>query len=115
MPEKLPMHHIDTSVIVESEKTIDGRFCRKYLQRVGYNYHGKFALPVLGELLMTTILFRGNDKRHTFLDIDKIASRIREIDTRLEPTDINIIACAIENVAIEREFGLRIMHPKDLL
>ena len=94
------------------------------------------------------IRFKDNIKRHTFLDvisyivdarkiefyipvgIRDIAAKIKEMDTRLEPTDIDIVACAIENKAInlvtidaklignksiEREFGLKIVHPKQLL
>ncbi len=145
--ESKPIHHIDTSIIVESEKTVDGKFCRKYLQKDGYNYRGVFSLHVLGALLITMIIFKDNDKRHTFLDIvsnliytnkiefythidiNKTTYRIKEIDTRLQPTDIDIIACAIEdgannlvtidrkligNTAIEKEFGLKIVHPKQL-
>ncbi len=143
-----PLHHIDTSVIVESEKTLDGRFCVRYLQKLDYNYDGKFSLPALGELLMHLFLIKDSDKQHAFLDflIDQkttrkigiytpydirvISGKIKEIDTRLDPTDIDIIACTIEdgannlvtldkdligNKAIEREFNLRIVHPKDLL
>lgn len=146
--ESKPVHHTDTSVIMESDKTIDGRACVKYMQKVGYNYYGKFSLPMLGELMMSFFLIKDSEKRHTFLDIlttrkaankidiytpfdiHEIAKRIREIDMRLEPTDIEIIACAIEdgannlitldknlvgNKSIEREFKLRIVHPRDLL
>ena len=43
----LPLHHIDTSVVIEPENTPDGRFCRRYLQKVSYNYRGVFSAPVL--------------------------------------------------------------------
>lgn len=146
--ESKPLHHIDTSIIVESEKTIDGRFCRRYIQKLNYNYRGVFSSPVMGELLLTMIRFKEDTKRHTFLDvvsdiiyvrqiefytpinIHDVAARIKEIDTRLDPTDVDIVACAIENKAdnlvtldrnlignkaIEAEFRLRITHPKDLV
>lgn len=45
----LPLHHIDTSIILEPEITEDGRHCTKYLQRVGYNYRGVLSTPVLSE------------------------------------------------------------------
>ena len=143
-----PMHHIDTSVIIESEKTLDGRFCTKYLQKINYNYESKFSLPVLGEIMLSLLLLRDSSKRHAFLDFfyglkasrkieiftpvenSDVIKRIKEIDTRIESTDASIVACAVEdkannlvtldkkligNRSIEREFGLRISHPKDLI
>ena len=47
----LPPHHIDTSILLEPEKTEDGRDCRKYLQKVGYDYRGKLSLPVFAKFL----------------------------------------------------------------
>ena len=62
--------------------------------------------------------------------IHPIAMKLTEIDSRLDPTDIDIVACAVENDAlnlvtidkklvgnksVEEEFGLRITHPKELL
>ena len=58
--ESLPLHHIDTSVILENPKTINGRFCTKYLQRVGYKYRGVLSLPVLGELFLRIILLKND-------------------------------------------------------
>lgn len=146
--ESKPLHHIDTSVVIEPEKTTDGRFCRKYLQKINYTYRGALSSPVLSELLMSMILLKDSDKVHAFLDflidlknarniefymsrdIHSIAARIKEIDRRLDPTDIVIVACAVENnevnlvtldrklignKAIEEEFGLKIMHPQHLL
>ena len=55
---------------------------------------------------------------------------IYDIDKRLQPTDIQIVACAIEdnadnlitldsnlvrNKAIEEKYGLKIWHPKDFI
>ena len=37
----LPLHHIDTSVFLEPENTENGRYCKRYLQKVGYKYKGK--------------------------------------------------------------------------
>ncbi len=143
-----PLHHVDTSIVIESEKTVYGRFCAKYLQKLGYNYHSKFSLPTLGELLMYLLLVKDSDKQHVFLDflvslkttrkigiytpveIRDIARKIKETDTRLDSTDVDMVACAVEdgannlvtldksligNKAIENEFKLRVVHPKDLL
>lgn len=146
--ESLPIHHIDTSVIMELEKTIDGKFCKRYIHKLNYSYRGIISSPTLSELAMSMLLLKDENKRFAFLDvlvnlvnirkvgfyvpeyIHEISKRIKSIDQRLEPTDIDIVACAIENNAlnlvtldrnlignraIEREFGLRICHPKDLL
>lgn len=143
-----PIHHIDTSIILESEKTIDGRFCRRYLLKLPHNYQGVFSSPVLSELFIRVFSLKDSESRHAFLDIlsnlkengkieiympqniGRLLIRIKEIDSRLDPADIEIVACAIENnamnlvtldrnltgnKAIEREFGLKILHPKELL
>jgi|SRR3989338_1792389 len=146
MPQ--PRHHIDTSVILESEKTIDGRFCRRYLLKLPHNYNGVFSSPVMSELMISMLTLKEFEKRHRFLDIltnvmengkievympqniGELLTKIKDIDSRLQPTDIEIVACAVENEALnlitldkklignktlEREFGLKISHPKDLL
>lgn len=144
----LPKHHIDTSVIIEPSRTSDGRFCRKYIQRLDYNYRGIISSPVLSELMISMLKLSDSQKRHAFLDvlenlvntrkvefytpvdIHETASQIEDADERIGPTDIDIIACALENKAlnlvtldrklignkaIESGFGLKIMHPKELL
>ena len=63
----MPLHHIDTSVLIEPEKTEDGRYCRKYLQKVGYNYRGKFSSPVFSELFMRLLAIENYDDRDAFL------------------------------------------------
>lgn len=146
--QRLPLHHIDTSVILESETTENGQHCRKYLQKVGYNYMGKLSFPVLSELFVIVLKLENYvDKRDLFDTIDtmisarkmifyspedicRITGKIKEIDTRIEKTDREIIACAIEDKAavlvtldkdlihnerIENIFGIRIRHPKELL
>ncbi len=144
----LPLHHIDTSVILEDPKSVDGKYCIKYLQKIGYNYKGIFSAPVLSELFLSILLLESNAKRHASLDVitDLIGTRkigfytpknihdilrkIKDLDARITPTDVEIIACAvehkaanlvtldrilIENVPMERAFRIRIRHPKDLL
>ena len=146
--ESKPLHHIDTSIIVESEKTPDGKICAKYLQKLNYNYNGKLSLPSLGELMIYLLLIKDSNKGHVFLDLlsdlrtvrkigiytpinlHEISTKIKEMDTRIDLTDLDIIACAIEdgannmvtldkkligNKAIENEFRLRIVHPRELL
>ena len=144
----LPLHHIDTSVILEPEKTHNGRFCKKYLQRLGYNYRGRLSLPVTGELFIKiSSLINIQDRQIAFEIItdlikarkidfyvpETISSNIQKImslDTRIKPTDAEILACAVEdnaktlvtldkilinNKAIENNFKLKIMHPKELI
>src|SRR3989344_4358181 len=142
----LPLQHIDTSVILEDPKSVDGRFCIKYLQKISYNYRGIFSAPVLSELFLSILLLENNVKRYASMDVvtDLISTRkigfytpknifdiskkIRNLDSRITPIDIEIIACAvehkavnlvtldsvlIENTSIEKEFNIRIRHPKD--
>lgn len=98
--------------------------------------------------MISALLVKDNNKRYALLDlitilkttrkidiytpieIGDIHRRVKEIDPRLNPTDIDIIACTVEddadnlvtldknligNKAIESEFELRISHQKDLL
>ena len=144
----LPLHHIDTSVIIEKPTTINGRYCVSYLNIVGYKYRGKFSIPMLGECLLNILSISDYSKRVDLLeviyslmknkrielsgvdDIEKIAERIKELDSRIETTDRLILASAIQDGAhtfvtldgelvhnehIEREFGIEIKHPKEKL
>jgi len=52
---RLPNTHVDTSIILEPENTDDGRDCRKFIQKLGYNYRGKFSIPMLGELMIKVL------------------------------------------------------------
>ena len=144
----LPLHHIDTSIFLESESTEDGKYCRKYLQKVGYNYRGIISSPVLSELFMTVLLIKDiQHKTDLFSIIDKVIEtrkiefrtpriidenirKIKEIDTRIDPMDMEILACAIEhnadtlvtldikllrNEKIQQIFRIRIIHPRNLI
>ena len=146
--EGLEMHHIDTSVIIETDKTPDGRCCRKYLQLTGYKYLGKFSSITMSELFMTLFEFNETEDRLSFIRfleylrnrrkvdfytpqrIGRLLEEIAELDTRLEPHDIMIIACAIEDgasrlvtldkklihhVSIENKYKLKIVHPRELI
>ncbi|MBI4170463.1 MAG: hypothetical protein HY514_02125 [Candidatus Aenigmarchaeota archaeon] len=52
----LPLHHIDTSVLLEPHTTENGRWCKKYLQRIGSKYRGVVSAPVLSELMIVDAL-----------------------------------------------------------
>ena len=117
MPEYLPMHHIDTSIIIESEKTLDGRFCTKYLQKLDYNYGGKLSLPALGEIMISLLMMKDRNKQYAILDfisnlrkirkvgiytpkdLSDISRKVKGLDTRIRLTDADIVACAIEDGA----------------
>lgn len=110
-------HHIDTSIIVESEKTNDGKICQKYLNKECDYIQGVVSLPTLGELFLI-VLRMENEKMHTFQEtiihivrfhkiafysptknITKIQERITQLDHRIDSIDREIIACAIEDKA----------------
>jgi len=111
--QRLPTHHIDTSVILEPEKTDDGRYCKKYLNLVGYKYRGFLSFPVLGELMYKILKLDDTGKRYDALDLiysliktkkirfrsitgtEKIVQKIKEIDESITPMDRQILACAI--------------------
>ena len=84
----------------------------------------------ISEHVITNMVVRKKIEFYTPVNIHPIAMKTKEIDGRLDPTDVDIIACAVENDAvnlvttdrklvgnksIEEEFGLRITHPKDLV
>ena len=114
--EILPLHHIDTNILVEALKdTKLGNQCVDYLNRVGYNYRGVLSVSVLGEYSMITY---ENLKEITDLEVAfdfvarlvkrrkvtfcgtsfecySIISKIKEGDTHIEPADALHIAAAI--------------------
>jgi hypothetical protein len=48
--EKLPLHHIDSCVLLEALKeTKLGNVCGDYLNRVRYKYGGSLSSSVLGD------------------------------------------------------------------
>ena len=100
----LPLHHIDTSVLIEPEKTEDGKYCRKYLQLIGYKYKWVLSFPVLSEILgvLRFIAHLRKYKKVVFYSPKKvfaIAEELSSLDRRLQPVDMNIIATAIEHKA----------------
>jgi predicted nucleic acid-binding protein len=113
--EGFPRHHIDTSIVLEPTRTVDGINCRKHLQKVGYKYHGMFSIPVLGELLLSIARLGNYNEKHDSMDailqlikvrniefysprnIEETAIKIRKIDSRIKPLDSHILACAIED------------------
>lgn len=146
--QSLPLHHIDTSVILEPENTDDGRYCRRYLQLVGNKYRDVVPFPVLSELLLAITEMEKTRDRYDFLDIlvnmisvkkivfyapkdiGGLLIKIRELDSRVEPTDREIVACGVEhgcdtiitldknlihNKKLESGLDVKIRHPKELL
>ena len=113
--EGLPLHHIDTSVILESESTEDGRYCRRYLHLVGNKYRGAIPFPVMSEFLLAICELASTKDRYDLLDVftDLISAKkivfyapkniggllikIRNLDKRIGPTDREIVACGIEH------------------
>jgi len=111
-------HHIDTSVIVEPEKTEDGRHCQKYLNKERDYIQGVVSLPVLGELYLLLLRMNNIEKMYAFqeniihltrihklsfytptIENIKIQKFISVIDNRIDAIDREILACAIEDKA----------------
>src|SRR3989344_1839978 len=115
MPENLPKHHIDTSVLIEPQKTEEGRQCKKYLQKLNYNYSGILSFPVLSELFLFMQSFEDFNDRYDFIepilwtikirritfyspvDIGDILNKIKITDNRIDPLDREILASASED------------------
>jgi len=76
--QRLPLHHIDTNVIVEALKdTKLGNICPGYLNRVGYKYRGVLSSSVLGEFLLHVLKdIKESEERKFMLNfIDKISKK----------------------------------------
>lgn len=109
----LPIHHIDTSVVIENPRTENGFYCKKYLNLVGLKFRGRFSIPMLGEYLLFALSLKSYSDQidaleiveglvrknriefSTTKNIDKIANEIAELDKRLETTDRLIVASVI--------------------
>lgn len=114
----LPLHHIDTSVILEPPTTEVGRVCRKYLQLLTTRYRSKLSFPVIGELLIKVLQTENTHARYAALDsimdllkdrkisiyvpeeIGELIQKIRKLDTRIIEIDAHIVACAVEDKAL---------------
>ncbi|MBU5537240.1 MAG: PIN domain-containing protein [Candidatus Aenigmatarchaeota archaeon] len=114
----LPVHHIDTSIILEKETTENGRYCKKYINIVGTKYRGIISLPVLSELFLSILRLENFSEQWDVLDLIKsilkekkiavyspsntfdIEARIANLDKRIQPLDRLILACASENNAL---------------
>ena len=114
----LPLHHIDTDVIIEPENAENGRCCTRYMKRAGIKYRGRLSIPVLGEILLYTIKeLKDKKNQYTMLDlilgfiserkiefasvdcVEEIISKIKQIDSRIEPMDRLNLACAVADGA----------------
>ncbi len=148
--EILPLHHIDTDIIIEAGKdTKLGNICIDYMNRIGYKYRGVISLSVLGEFLLVILrdMKKLEDKELILRAFDRtikkqkigfaapkpetyqIVSRVISLDSRIEPTDALHYALAVqekagafvtfdqkmvENRTLEKEFGVKIIHPENL-
>lgn len=116
----LPVHHIDacivTELLLDQEEKIP---CKRYLNKVGYNYQGKISFNVLGEITKNLLIEIDESwiKEQAFIMLDdliykrridfyspqctafNIALEINRLDTRIEPADALHVACAIEDKA----------------
>lgn len=114
----LPLHHIDTSVILEKETTENGRYCKKYLNIVGTKYRGMISFPVLSELflnvlrletfnekwdalhLITSLIKEKKIEIYHSKNIFEVEGKVAEIDKRLQSADRQIVSCAVEHNAL---------------
>jgi len=118
--ERLPLHHIDTSVLIEAQKdTKLGDACADYLNRVGYKYRGVVSSSVLGEFLLVTLrdMPKPEDRELAIKILEDfiqkrsivyatpamkayhIAVRIAELDPRVENADALHYAVAVQENA----------------
>jgi predicted nucleic acid-binding protein len=113
----LPLHHIDTSILLEPDNTPDGIAAKRYQERLGKLYRGVLSLPVLGELMLTILSLGDLEKRLDFLEllnsrvkvrrmnyytslgIESLSKEISALDARVHGADKEILACAIEHKA----------------
>lgn len=130
--EALPLHHIDTSVLIEPEKTDDGKHCRKYLQKVGYSYRGILSFPVLSELFVKIDSLEDDEDKLGMLRLvshlrkykmiafyssksGDIMEELGRTDNRLQQIDIEIIASAIEHKAMNLvTLDRQLLHHKSI-
>ncbi|MBI2578101.1 MAG: type II toxin-antitoxin system VapC family toxin [Candidatus Aenigmarchaeota archaeon] len=114
---QFPKHHIDTSVIIEPENTEDGRFCKRYLQKLNYNYTGILSFPVLSEIFVILNSLEDFNERYDFIepllamvksrniefyapkDIGNLLNSIKSTEKRIGFVDSEIVACAAEDKA----------------
>ncbi|MBI4162304.1 MAG: hypothetical protein HY513_01365 [Candidatus Aenigmarchaeota archaeon] len=69
---KLPLLHLDTSILLESERTEDGYYCKKLLNVVGTKHRGKISLIALGELFLYILGLDNYSDRHDALELIKL-------------------------------------------
>ena len=92
----LPMHHIDTDVLIESLKeTKLGDICSEYLNKVGYKYRGVISLSVLGEFLL--IIIRDNET------IEQKEIALRALDRLIEKRKVSFSTPTIETFNIAKD------------
>ncbi|MBI4174447.1 MAG: hypothetical protein HY517_02280 [Candidatus Aenigmarchaeota archaeon] len=115
MANEIPKHQIDTCVILEPDRTEDGRYCKRYLQKIDYNYKGSVSFPVISEIFLLFITTDSFNERYNFIepildmikakridfyapkDIGDLLNKIKLADSRIKSTDREILACAAES------------------
>ncbi len=117
--KRLPLHFIDTSVILEV--LLEGEYeydCKSFLNQVGYKYRGLLSVLVLGEI--TKGIFKiqdsvGREMARNFVDgfiikhkVDvaslsyetlPVVLRIKELNSYIKPMDALHVSCAVESGA----------------
>lgn len=115
---KLPLIHLDTSILLESEKTEDGYYCKKLLNILGTKYRSGLSLVALGELYLDILGLENYSEREDAVEFvhnllkrkkieygiitkatDKVATKIEGIDSRIDQADRLLLACASEDGA----------------
>ncbi len=129
---RLPLVHIDTSIILEKETTEDGYYCKKFLNMLGYRYRGKFSMPMLSEILLRIIRLDDSTERYKTLDMiymlikekkidlcsvkgtEDNVIKIKEVDYSISPSDRLIVACAVIDNATLVTLDKRLIKNKAL-
>jgi hypothetical protein len=115
LSKNLPLHHIDSDVIMEEPDSELGRQCGRYLDKCGIKFKAKISIPTLGEMCLKALSLE-SDKMNAFFEylqsrltaskvgifnldnpeaiIDKLKS-VSDFDSRIKNTDKLILACAL--------------------
>ena len=141
MSPLLPIHHVDSCILLEDPTTIVGKLCQRYLTRLGKIYHGKLSLTVLGEVMNEISKISNFQQKLDLLDTMNQTMEVRKLEPYSMAFEFNtdesklkglggadawILAAAIQDsantfVTIDprilrlRIHGIKIMHPKDVL
>ena len=111
----LPLHYIDSCIILKDPDTEDGIYCKKYLNKVPNYCRVAISNPALGEILTHLLFIKDFENRLQFLrlvheyiigkkfhirtdqNIDEITEKIRETFPEIDPNDRFILAYVVED------------------